>query len=88
VAELGRLARMPKDKLSACDARLRELLRHEPPPTENTFVVGHYENLAAVGGPNIDEAGWAIFLPDKGNFRLVGRLNPDQWQEMARAAKD
>jgi len=87
IAELGRLARMARDQLPACNAKLKELLSHQPGPGENTFIVGHSENLAAIGGPAIDEAGWAVFRPGKGGYRLVGKLDPVQWRELVRAAK-
>lgn len=87
IAELGRLARMATNKVPACSAKLRELLSRQPRVGENTFIVGHYENLVAVGGPDIDEAGWAVFRPDKDTSRLVGRLNPKQWRELVRAAR-
>jgi hypothetical protein len=67
-------------------ARLRQLLA-EPPVANNTFIVGHSDNLAAVGGPDIEEAGLAVFNPEKDGFKLVGTLNPPQWKALAQAAK-
>jgi phosphohistidine phosphatase SixA len=87
IAELGRLARMTVNKVPACNARLRELLSRQPPVGENTVIVGHYENLTAIGGPDLDEAGWAVFRPEKDTYRLVARLNPKQWRELVRTAR-
>jgi phosphohistidine phosphatase SixA len=87
VAELGRLGRTITNKIPQSCARLKQLLATNPAAGENTFVVGHSDNLAAVGGPEIDEAGLAIFRPEKEGFKLVGTLNPAQWKALAQADK-
>ena len=87
IAELGRLARVTVNKVPACNAKLRELLSRQPPVGENTVIVGHYENLTTIGGPDLDEAGWAVFRPEKDTYRLVARLNPKQWRELARVTR-
>jgi phosphohistidine phosphatase SixA len=84
VPQLGRLARMPRAEVPSANARLKELLSLKTRDGENAFVVGHYENLAAVGGPDIDEAGWAVFQPKGNSYAVVGRLEPAQWRELSR----
>ncbi len=88
VTELGRLGRTIVNQVPESSARLKELLAAKPPAGENTFIVGHSDNLAAVGGPEIEEAGLAIFRPDKDRFKLVGTLNPAQWKTLAQTAKE
>jgi phosphohistidine phosphatase SixA len=88
VPELSRLARVSREKVPACNAKLRELLSRGPNRGDNTFIVGHSENLAAVGGPDLDEAGWAVFRPSNGIYQLIGRLNPAQWSALARTSRD
>jgi phosphohistidine phosphatase SixA len=87
VPELSRLARVTLDKVPACSAALKQLLAREPKETENNFIVGHYENLVAAGGPDLEEAGWAVFRPDKNSSRLIGRLNPAQWRALVGTAR-
>jgi hypothetical protein len=88
VAELGRIARTVVNKVPDSCARLKQLLATKPSPGENTFIVGHSDNLAAVGGPEIEEAGLAVFRPERDGFKLVGTLNPAQWQALAKSAKE
>jgi phosphohistidine phosphatase SixA len=87
IVELGRLARVTVNKVPACNAKLRELLSRQPPVGENTVIVGHYENLTAIGGPDLDESGWAVFRPEKDAYRLVARFNPKQWRELVRVTR-
>ncbi len=83
ISELARLARTPREKVAATNAKLRELLSTEPKASENDFIVCHYENLVAIQGPDLEEAGMAIFRPSHGTYELLGRLNPAQWQALA-----
>jgi phosphohistidine phosphatase SixA len=87
VEELGRLARMPREKVAACTAKLKELLSRQPAEGKNAFIVGHIENLVAAGGPAIEEAGWAVFRPEHGDFRLVVSVTPAQWKALARTSR-
>jgi hypothetical protein len=81
VAALARLARTSKDQVPASNAKLKELLGRAPAVNENTFIVSHYENLVAINGPDLDEAGLAVFQPDHGKYHLIGRANPPDWKE-------
>jgi phosphohistidine phosphatase SixA len=88
VAELRRLGRTITNKVPESCARLKQLLAAKPPVGENTFIVGHSDNLAAVGGPDIEEAGMAIFRPEKDGFKLVGTLNPAQWKALGKPTQE
>jgi len=87
VAELGRIGRTIINQIPDSCARLKQLLSGRPSAGKNSFIVGHSDNLAAVGGPEIEEAGLAVFRPAKDGYKLVGTLNPGQWKALAQATK-
>jgi broad specificity phosphatase PhoE len=66
-------------------ARARRRLAAPPAPGSNTVLVAHGNLVRDATGTYPGEAGAAVFKPDgKGGFRLVARLTPEHWVELAR----
>jgi hypothetical protein len=65
-------------------ATARRLLASAPAEGTNRFIVAH-GNLARDATPVYpDEAEAVVFRPDgKGGFRVIGRLTPAQWEQLA-----
>ena len=78
-----RVAEMVGGRDAVIDRAQRELGR-VPKPGTNTVLVAHGNLMRAASGAYTGEAGAGIYAPLGGKaFRLVGLLEPDQWQQLA-----
>ena len=78
-----RVADMVGGREAVIERAQRELAR-PPKPGTNTVLVAHGNLMQAASGAYTGEAGAGIFAPSGGkNFQLVGRLEPDQWPQLA-----
>lgn len=77
------VAEMVGGREAVIERAQRELGR-APKPGTNTVLVAHGNLMQAASGAYPGEAGAGVFAPLGGKaFRLVGMLEPDQWQQLA-----
>lgn len=68
----------------------RKMLATVPKAGTNTILVTHYPNIIAALGKDwfdVKEGEAAIFRPEGGSYKLVARLQMDEWPRIAAAAK-
>ena len=66
----------------------RKMLATGPKAGTNTILITHYPNIiAALGKDDVKEGEASIFRPENGGYKLVARLQMDEWPHIAAAAK-
>jgi broad specificity phosphatase PhoE len=68
----------------------RKMLAAGPKAGTNTILITHYPNIIAALGKDwfdVKEGEASIFRPENGGYKLVARLQMDEWPRMAAAAK-
>jgi len=68
----------------------RKMLATVPKAGTNTILVTHYPNIIAALGKDwfdVKEGEASIFRPENGNYKLMARLQMDEWPRIASAAK-
>jgi len=68
----------------------RKMLATGPKAGTNTILITHYPNIIAALGKDwfeVKEGEASIFRPDNGSYKLVARLQMDEWPRIAAAAK-
>jgi hypothetical protein len=66
------------------------MLATVPKAGTNTILVTHYPNITVALGKDwfdVKEGEASIFRPEGGNYKLVARLQMDEWPRIAAAAK-
>jgi broad specificity phosphatase PhoE len=70
---------------------LRKLVATRPEPDHNVLIVSHKQNIIdAFGNDWVDvrEGEASVFAPDgKGGYKLIVRVQADEWGKLARASK-
>ena len=69
---------------------LRKLLATVPKAGTNTILVTHYPNIIAALGKDwfdVKEGEASIFRPENGSYKLLNRLQMDEWSRISAAAK-
>ena len=68
----------------------RKILGTVPKAGTNTILITHYPNIIAALGKDwfdVKEGEASIFRPENGTYKLVTRLQMDEWPHIAAAAK-
>ena len=68
---------------------LRRLAATAPPAGTNTIVITHKPNLLDAFGKDwfdVREGEASVFQPDGGGYKLIVRVQPDDWSKLAQAA--
>jgi broad specificity phosphatase PhoE len=68
----------------------RKMLAAGPKAGTNTILITHYPNIIAALGKDwfdVKEGEASIFRPENGGYKLVARLQMDEWPRIAAAAK-
>src|SRR5215469_12965362 len=68
----------------------RKMLATVPNAGTNTILVTHYPNIIAALGKDwfdVKEGEASIFRPENGSYKLMARLQMDEWPRIAAAAK-
>ena len=68
---------------------LRRLAATAPPAGTNTIVVTHRPNMLDAFGKewfDVREGEASVFQPDGGGYKLILRVQPDEWSKLAQAA--
>ena len=68
----------------------RKMLATVPKAGTNTILVTHYPNIIAALGKDwfdVKEGEASIFRPEGGSYKLVARVQMDEWPQIAAAAK-
>ena len=68
----------------------RKMLATVPKARTNTILITHYPNIIAALGKDwfdVKEGEASIFRPENGTYKLVARLQMDEWPHIAAAAK-
>jgi len=71
-------------------AALRKMLAAEPKPGTNTILITHQPNIVAALGKDwfeVKEGEASIFRPENGSYRLIARVQMDEWTRIASAMK-
>jgi phosphohistidine phosphatase SixA len=85
----GGLVVSPNENNRRSDA-FRKMLATVPKAGTNTILVTHYPNIIAALGKDwfdVKEGEASIFRPESGSYKLVARLQMDEWPGIAAAAK-
>jgi phosphohistidine phosphatase SixA len=85
----GGLVVSPNENNRRSDA-FRKMLATVPKAGTNTILVTHYPNIIAALGKDwfdVKEGEASIFRPEGGSYKLVARLQMDEWPRIAAAAK-
>ena len=85
----GGLVVSPNENNRRADA-FRKMLATVPKAGTNTILITHYPNIIAALGKDwfdVKEGEASIFRPDNGSYKLVVRLQMDEWPRIAAAAK-
>jgi virginiamycin B lyase len=70
-------------------AGLRRLLSTAPRPGTNTVLVAHGFNISAAADVTLSEGDAGVFEPRGGQgFRLVARVEPNEWRDVAGSARE
>jgi virginiamycin B lyase len=70
-------------------AGLRRLLSTAPQPGTNTVLVAHGFNISAAADVTLSEGDAAVFRPrGEQGFRLVARVEPNEWRDVAGSARE
>src|SRR5215470_5770644 len=68
----------------------RKMLATVPNAGTNTILVTHYPNIIAALGKDwfdVKEGEASIFRPENGSYKLIARVQMDEWPRIAAAAK-
>jgi phosphohistidine phosphatase SixA len=68
----------------------RTMLRMSPKPGTNTLLVTHKPNIVDALGKDwfdVKEGEASLFRPEEGNFKLIARVQMDQWPHIAIAGR-
>jgi phosphohistidine phosphatase SixA len=68
----------------------RKMLATVPKAGTNTILITHYPNIIAALGKDwfdVKEGEASIFRPENGTYKLVARLQMDEWPDIVAAAK-
>jgi phosphohistidine phosphatase SixA len=68
----------------------RRMLATAPKAGTNTILITHYPNILAALGKDwfdVKEGEASIFRPENGSYKLVARVQMDEWSRIATAAK-
>jgi len=68
----------------------RKMLATGPKAGTNTILITHYPNIIAALGKDwfdVKEGEASVFRPENGSYKLVARLQMDEWPRIAAAAK-
>src|SRR6516164_2154736 len=68
----------------------RKMLATVPKAGTNTILITHYPNIIAALGKDwfdVKEGEASIFRPENGSYKLIARLQMDEWPRIAAAAK-
>ena len=68
---------------------LRRLAGTAPPAGTNTIVISHKPNILDAFGKDffdVREGEAAVFQPSGGGYKLIVRVQPDEWSKLAQAA--
>jgi len=85
----GGLVVSPNENNRRAEA-LRALLATPPQAGTDTILVTHYPNIIAALGKDwfdVKEGEASIFRPDNGSYKLLARIQMDEWPRIAAAAK-
>ena len=85
----GGLVVSPNENNRRVDA-FRKLLGTAPTPGTNTILITHKPNIIDALGKDwfdVKEGEASIFRPDNGSYRLIARVQMDEWPHLAAAAK-
>ena len=85
----GGLVVSPNENSRRAEA-LRKMLATEPEVGSNTILITHQPNIVAALGKDwfdVKEGEASIFRPENGSYRLVARVQMDEWTRIAAAAK-
>ena len=85
----GGLVVSPNENNRRVDA-FRKLLGTTPTPGTNAILITHKPNIVDALGKDwfdVKEGEASIFRPDNGSYRLVARVQMDEWPHLAAAAK-
>ncbi|MGB9388792.1 MAG: histidine phosphatase family protein [Xanthobacteraceae bacterium] len=85
----GGLVVSPNENNRRADA-FRALLATPPQAGTDTVLVTHYPNIIAALGKDwfdVKEGEASIFRPDNGSYKLLARIQMDEWPRIAAAAK-
>jgi broad specificity phosphatase PhoE len=85
----GGLVVSPNENNRRADA-FRALLAKPPQAGTDTVLVTHYPNIIAALGKDwfdVKEGEASIFRPDNGSYKLLARIQMDEWPRIAAAAK-
>jgi len=83
----GGLVVSPNENSRRAEA-LRKMLAIEPTPGANTVLITHQPNIIAALGKDwfdVKEGEASLFRPENGSFRLVARVQMDEWPRIATA---
>ena len=85
----GGLVVSPNENNRRAEA-LRKMLATEPELGSNTILITHQPNIVAALGKDwfdVKEGEASIFRPENGSYKLVARVQMDEWTRVASAAK-
>ena len=83
----GGLVVSPNENSRRAEA-LRKMLATEPTPGANTVLITHQPNIIAALGKDwfdVKEGEASLFRPENGSYRLVARVQMDEWPRIATA---
>jgi len=85
----GGLIVSPNENSRRAEA-FRKMLATAPAPHTNTILITHQPNIVAALGKDwfdVKEGEASIFRPAEGSYKLVARVQMDEWPRIAMAAK-
>jgi phosphohistidine phosphatase SixA len=85
----GGLVVSPNENNRRAEA-FRRMLATAPKAGTNTILITHYPNILAALGKDwfdVKEGEASIFRPENGSYKLVARVQMDEWSRIATAAK-
>ena len=85
----GGLVVSPNENNRRADA-FHKLLGTPPTPSTNTILITHKPNIVDALGKDwfdVREGEATIFRPEKGSYKLIARVQMEDWPHMAAAAK-
>jgi len=85
----GGLVVSPNENNRRAEA-FRKMLASAPKAGTNTILITHYPNILAALGKDwfdVKEGEASIFRPESGSYKLVARVQMDEWSRIATAAK-
>jgi phosphohistidine phosphatase SixA len=85
----GGLVVSPNENNRRAEA-FRKMLATAPKAGTNTILITHYPNILAALGKDwfdVKEGEASIFRPESGSYKLVARVQMDEWSRIATAAK-